>query len=228
MQPPPSGIHTIRPTERARHPLDRLASKIVPRFTDLGGPGTVMSPLILVGAISVAAAAGMQPMVGAAFAGQTSGVGGSMQSWLWLLAALSPVLALAKALILGAAAWAVLVLVSEGARLLVVASAFLYGEVILALQGVWMAAVLHVRGVGDVSEPLDLRVASGIAEFMGDAHPALLALTQGTSVFHLAWMTFLTLALASAAKTTRVRGFAAAWTAWSLVTAIGVLRALFS
>jgi hypothetical protein len=228
MQTAPPGIHGIPVTERTRHPLDRLTSKVAPRLTDLGGPGTVISPLILVGALSVAAAAGMQPMVAAAFAGQPSGVGSSMQSWLWLLAALSPVLALAKALILGAAAWAVLVLVAEGACFRVVTSAFLYGEVILALQGVWMAAVLQVRGVGDVSEPLDLRVASGIAELMGDAHPALLALTQGASVFHLAWMTFLALALASAAKTTRVRGFAAAWTAWSLVTAIGVIRALFT
>jgi hypothetical protein len=122
----------------------------------------------------------------------------------------------------------VLILVAEGARFRVVTSAFLYGEVILALQGVWIAAVLHARGVGHVSEPLDLRVVSGIAELLGDAHPALLALTQGASVFHLAWITFLALALASAAKTTRVRGFAAAWTAWSLITAIGVFRALFS
>lgn len=224
----PPGIRTTRPTERARHPLDRLAGKIVPRFTDLGGPGTVVSPLILVGALSLAAAAAMQPMVRAAFAGQPSGIGSSMQSWLWLLAALSPVLALVKALILGAAAWAVLVLVAEGAGFLVVMSAFLYGEVILALQGIWMAVVLHVRGVGVVSDPTDLRVVSGLAELMGDAHPALLALTQGASVFHLAWMTFLALALASGAATTKSRGFAAAGTAWSLVTAIGVFRALLS
>jgi hypothetical protein len=205
-----------------------VAGKIAPRFTDLGGPGTVMSPLILVGALSVAAAAAMHPMVRAAFAGQPSGVGTGMQSWLWLLAVLSPALALAKALTLGAAAWAVLVLTAEGARFRVVTSAFLYGEVILALQGVWMAAVLHVRGVGSVAEPLDLRVASGIADFMGDVHPALMALCQGSSVFHLAWMTFLTLALAFAARTTKVRGFVAACTAWSLMTGIGVIRALLS
>ncbi len=228
MQPVPSGTQSIHHTPAPRHPLDRLASKIVPRFTDLGGPGTVISPLILVGVLSLAAAAGMQPMVGAAFADQPSGVGSSMQSWLWLLAALSPVLALAKALILSAAAWAVLVLLAEGARFPVVTSALLYGEVILALQGVWMAAVLHLRGVGDVSEPLDLRVVSGIAELIGDAHPALLAVSQGASVFHLAWLTFLALALANAAKTTWVRGFAAALTAWSLITTIGVSRALAS
>ena len=228
MQKAPSGIHVIRPSQRVPHPLDRITGRIAPRFSDLGGPGTVMSPLILVGALSVAAAAGMHPMVRAAFAGQPPGVGTGMQSWLWLLAVLSPALALAKALILGAAAWAVLVLTAEGARLRVVTSAFLYGEVILALQGVWMAAVLHVRGVGSVAEPLDLRVASGIAEFIGNAHPALLALSQGASVFHLAWVTFLTLALASAAGTTKVRGFAAAGTAWSLMTGIGVVRALFS
>jgi hypothetical protein len=184
--------------------------------------------MILVGVLSVAAAAGMQPMVGAAFSGGPSGVGTGMQSWLWLLAALSPVLALAKAAVLGAAAWAVLVLVGEGARFLVVASAFLYGEVILALQGVWIAAVLHARGVGSVSGPIDLRVFSGIAELLGDVHPALIALTQGASIFHLAWITFLSLALASAATTTRTRGFAAALTAWSLATAAGAIRALFS
>ncbi len=228
MQHVPSRSHTIRNPRGAPHPLDRIVGRVVPRFTDLGGPGTVTSPLILVGVLSVVSAAGMHPMVGAAFAGQPSGVGAGLQSWLWLLAAASPLVALAKALILGGAAWAVLILVAEGAGFIAVASAVLYGEVILALQGVWIAAALQARGSGSLSEPSDLRVVTGLGELIGNPHPALLALAQGTSVFHLAWIVFLSLALASVGCTTRVRGFAAALMAWTLVTGMGVMRALLA
>ena len=47
--------------------LDRIARLVLPRLPDLGGPGTFLAPVVLVGIFSLLGAVGMDPMVEAAF-----------------------------------------------------------------------------------------------------------------------------------------------------------------
>jgi hypothetical protein len=221
--------HQVDPprlVRRLARGLARAAQWVLPRFSELGGPGTCLAPVILTGAVSIWSATLLHPVVASAYAAEPAGVASGMLTWIWLLAGLSPLLAFAKAGVLGSAGWGMLVLAGGRPRFLPVLSALLYGEVILALQGAWVAGVLQLRGVGSFSSPGDLRVVTGLAELLQGGPPALMALGQGLSFFHLAWLVFLSMAFAHVAKTSRRAGFAAAALVWVFLVGLGVLHAL--
>lgn len=204
--------------------LDRLASLIVPRLSDLGGPGTLLTPVLLVSLLSLLALAGIDPVLGSVGDGGEP-VAAAMRAPLRLLALLAPIIATVKGVVLGGVAWAVLVLVGAMPRFRAVVSAVLYGEALLAVQGVWIGFVLQMRaGDGTLTRP-DLLVPSGLDALGLPSSPAVAALVQGLSVFHLAWILVLGVAFAHAASTTRPKGAVAALAVWCLVVGLGVLRA---
>jgi hypothetical protein len=208
--------------------FDHVSAWALPRFSELGGPGTCVAPIVLTGAVSVWTATVLHPLVASAYADDPGGIAAGIQSLIWLLAVLSPLLALAKAGVLGTAGWGVLVLAGGRPRFLPLVSALLYGEVILALQGAWVAFVLRLRGTGSISRPADLKVVTGPAELLPDGPPALMALAQGLSVFHVAWLVFLTLAFAYLARTSKMAGLAAAASVGMFFVGFGVLRAVLA
>lgn len=205
--------------------LDRTARLVLPRLSDLGGPGTLLAPLVLVAIFSLLGAVGMDPMVEAAFRNGSPGAGVTLRTWIWLLGVLSPVFAMVKGLVLGGAAWSVLVLLGGAPAFRAVVSAVLYGEALLSLQGLWISFVLHLRGVASMAEPSDLRVVTGLDVLADASSPVSVALAQGLSVFHVAWVVVLCLAFAHAAGTTRIRSSVAAAAVWCLVVGAAVLRA---
>jgi len=202
--------------------LDRLASRVVPPLSDLGGPGTLLTPVLLVSLLSLLALAGIDPVLGSVGGG---GPGAAATRFsVRLLAILAPIVAVAKGVVLGGVAWAVLVLVGAMPRFRSVVSAVLYGEAVLALQGVWIGFVLQLRAArGTLMRP-DLHVPSGLDAWGVPSSPAVAALVQGLSVFHLAWIVVLGLAFTHAAATTRSNGLVAALAVWCLVVGLGVLR----
>lgn len=204
--------------------LDRLATLVVPRLSDLGGPGTLLTPVLLVSMLSLLALAGIDPVLGSA-AGSGEPVAAAMRSSVRMLAVLAPIVAMVKGVVLGGVAWAVLVLVDTTPRFRAVVSAVLYGEVVLACQGVWIGFVLQLRAAGGILSRTDLHVPSGLDAFGAPSSPAVGALVQGLSVFHVAWVLVLALAFVHAAATTRPRGAVAALVVWGLVVGLGVLRA---
>ncbi len=204
--------------------MDRIASLVLPRISDLGAPGTLLAPVVIVSLLSLLALAGLEPVLGAA-AGQGEAVASVMRSSVRLLALLAPVFTMIRGGALSCVAWAVLVLIGAAPRFRCVASAVLYGEAVLALQGLWISLVLQVRAAGGTLSRHQLHVASGLDGLGVPSSPAVAALVQGLSVFHLVWLLLLCLAFAHAATTTRLRGAVAALAVWSLVVGLTVLRA---
>lgn len=152
------------------------------------GPGLWLVLTVLLG-VSLLTAGLMQPLVGPAYAAETPELAGTIRTGLWLAGALGPVLAVAKAGVLGGVAWAVLVLGGREARYRRLFRALVLAELILVAQGLWVAGVLHV--LGGVSSPLDLRVGTGLDVLFPDPSTSLGALATVVTPFHAAWVAFL-------------------------------------
>lgn len=210
--------------DRPRGILDRIAYRVLPPLETLGEPGTILTPLVLVLVSSLLTAAAMQA-VGGGVPGGSALPPASVRPWLWVLTALTPLFALLRGGLLALVGWAVLVLLGAAPRMRAVLSALLYGEAILALHGPALVLTLLVQG-GVRQGPVP--VATGLDLFVDPSHPVLLAVARGITPFHLAWLAFLALALASCARVSRSRGLAAGTALWLLVVGLGVLQALLA
>lgn len=209
------------PDPRPAGLLDRTADLVAPRLSSLGEEGTLVAPLILVLAVSLATAGATRMWAwDLAFEESTSA---SMSTVLWVVAALSPVVALVKGGLLALAAWSVLILLGAPGRMRAILSAVLYGEAILALQGPVLLLTLLLQG-GAREDGLAL--PTGLDVLVQPGHPVLLAFAHGVTPVHLAWVAFLATALATGARCTWLRGFVAAAFLWVLTTGLGVLQAL--
>lgn len=199
--------------------VDTVARLLAPPMHTLGRRGTVLTPLVLVFVLSVVSTAVLQ-----SFVVKAGSQGAGLGALLWSFAVLSPVLALMKGLFLGLAAWALLVLLGAGTRAVPILSALLYGEAILALQNVWIAAVVLVRGRFDPTLPVPV----GLDAIVGPAHPLLLGLARGVTPFHAAWLLFLTFALTSPHGLPRWKGAVTALALWSVSAGLVISRVLLS
>lgn len=141
--------------------------------------------------VSAVTAVAMRPLVATAYAGEGPELRGTVLAGIWVLAAVAPVAALAKGAALAGVAWAVLVLGGGDPRFRPLVSTLVAGELILAAQGLWVAALLHLRGLGALHTPADLGVATGLDLIFPDPGRPLGALASMVTPFHLAWMGFL-------------------------------------
>jgi len=153
---------------------------------------------------------------------------GRLQALLWLVALATPVTAAAKGAMLGGIAWAVLVLLGAAAPFLATVSALLYGEVILAFQGIWMAATLLVIGGVGLDSAGIMGVSAGLDSIIPDRFAVLDAIGRGVTPFHVAWAFFLVVTLSALARTTRLRAGVAVAAVWCGLVGVGALRALLS
>ena len=166
------------------------------------------------------------PLLPGAYGGQAPEVLQGVRTWLWVLVAVSPILGLAKGLALTGMAWSLLLLLGAEARFRALLSLTLFGELILSTQGLWIACVLRLRGVGGTAAPEDLRVFTGLDIILDDPSSSLGALASAVTPFHAAWFLFLAWGFSSLSRAGRVRGAAAALLCWGLAAGTGVLRAL--
>ncbi len=212
------------------HPSGRrgVIRYLAPSFSDMGRWWTLAAPLALLSLLALATAAGLSPVLRDAVLARTPENAGRMQALLWVVALATPLTAGAKAAVLGGVAWAVLVLLGAAPRLRATVSAILYGEVILALQGIWMVATLLVIG-GVGLHPVDLTgVSAGLDSVIPDRFVVLDAIGKGVTPFHVAWAFFLVVALSALARTSRLRAGVTVAVLWGGVVGVGVLRALWS
>ena len=206
------------PGERALH----WAGLLVPGFAEIARHRPVVAPLVLVAVLSAAAAFSIQPVAAWAASGETAG---GLAVLFWVSGLLAPVVSGLKGLILGVLAWSVLVLAGRERGLRLLVSAFLYGEAVLALHGVAMVSVLHLRGPGGVTGPEDLYVPMGLEGLAPADAPVLQALARGATVFHGAWALFLVLALVRSARLSPSTAALVAAGAWALLLLVTALRA---
>jgi hypothetical protein len=185
----------------------------------------ILPPTLMTAFLAVVTVAGTVPLVHATYAGRPE-VLLATTTGLWTMAVLSPLAALLKGAALGGVAWSVMVLTGVQVRYRALASGVIYGQVILGLQGAWITALLWMRGLGGLHQPSDLILPTGLDALVSDPSSALGAMARGVTPFYCAWFLFLTVVFARAARRGWWRGAVAALGVWTLITGLGVARAL--
>jgi hypothetical protein len=198
----------------------------MPSFDPDGACAPVAFPLLVFAGITMLSVLVTAPLLPGAWAGQAPEVIRGVRTGLWVLVAVSPILGLARGLALTAMAWSLLLLLGAEARYRALLSVTLFGELILSTQGLWIACVLRMRGVGGTAAPEDLRVFTGLDILLDDPSSPLGALASAVTPFHAAWAVFLAWGFSSLSRGGRVRGAAAAALCWGLAAGTGILRAL--
>ncbi len=206
---------------------DQLAL-LVPSLEDMRTHEPLLAPILLTTLLNVAATFALVPAFDAALAQQPAGTRHAIEVWLWAAALGSPLLLVLKGLVFAGIVWAIAVLVGEGARLRPIMSTFLYGEGILATAAVYVALRLHLRGLERITSPASLRVPTGLDAVLRPDSPAVLALVQTLTVFHLAWFAFMVVMLRRVAGCSRASAFLGAGAAWAALILVAVLRTAFA
>lgn len=181
--------------------------------------------LLAITVVSAATALAMIPLAEAAYREQPAALTATVRTGLIIAAGAAPLLAIVRGSILGGIAWAVLVLWGSDPAYRRSWAILLAGELILAVQGAWMAIVLHLRSAAAISSPGDLEVTTGLNLFFPDPTTPVGALAQSVTPFHLAWFLFLAWRLAALAEGRWERGVAAALACWLPVPLMSLLRA---
>lgn len=196
--------------------LDRLARQALPPLDELGGPGTILSPIVLVTLLSFCTAVVVGPTLT-----RMSG-GSNMAGWMWLLVLAAPPVTLLKGAVLAGVAWSVLVLADRGVSFRTTFSAMLYGELVLALQGPALAVLARVSG----GLPRSPGLLAGPVQWVPHGEPVLTALAGGLSPFHVAWWAFVAVALNRRAELSRGGAAVLASLLWLVLLSPAAVQAL--
>lgn len=181
--------------ERIIAMLKHFLSMLIPSMDDIREHRPIVPPLVAGWVFSLAAAYSMRPLVWASMEGQEPEVVRGVVFLLGVVGLVAPLVHLLKAGLLTILGWAVLVLTNSERRMRPILSVLLYGEAILAAQGVLLALYLHLSTGGSVASPAELQVFPGLAAFVPATRPLLLAIAQAFSIGHLFWFAFLVMAL---------------------------------
>ena len=185
-----------------------------------------LGSLTAIAVINVVSAWLIRPFANAALADDSSAAQGVAFAF-WLSGALSPLVALVQALLLGAAAWAMLTLGGTLVRFGRLLTVLLAGQVLLSLDNLFIAAVLLVRGIAAVTKPADLWVPQGLDIFFSVGSPVAQAIAGNVTLFHVAWFAFLVAALPHTIGVSRRAAIAVGIATWDGMLAVAVARALW-
>lgn len=175
--------------------LKHFLNMLIPSLDGIREHRPIVPPLVVGWVFSLVAAYSMRPLVWTAMEGQDPEVARGMIFLLGVVALVAPLIHLVKASLLTTVGWAVLVLTNSERRIRPILSVLLYGEAILAAQGVLIALYLHLTTGGSVASPADLQVFPGLAAFVPATSPVLVAIAQVFSIGHVCWFAFLVMAL---------------------------------
>jgi hypothetical protein len=203
----------------------RLSRGLHPTFELLRVDPPVVAPALMVGVLSLGTVAATMPLVRVAYLGRPELLA-TVATGLWLLAGLSPVIALTKCLFMGGVAWSFVVLSGADVRFRSLVSTLLYAQLFLVLQGTWITTLLWVRGSHHLGAPADLVLPTGLDLWFPDPTTVPGALAHGVTPFHLAWLVFCAVVIGKLAGGPRWRGILTAVSLWTLLAAFGVIRAV--
>ena len=185
-----------------------------------------LTSLTAIAVVNVVSAWLIRPFVAAALAHDASAARGVAFA-LWLSGALSPLVAVVQALLLGAVAWALLTLGGAFVRFRQLLTVLLAGQVLLSLDSLFIAAVLLVRGSAAITTPADLWVPQGLDIFIAVESPMAQAIAGNVTLFHGAWLAFLIATLPRATGVSRRAAAAVGIAVWDGMLAVAVARALW-
>lgn len=207
--------------------MNRVLRELRPNGDLLRTRAPLLAPALAVGAVTALSVAAMTPLMWIAYAGRPELLP-TVTYGVWAVTLFSPLGALVKAAALGGVAWAVLVLVDIEARYRSLVSTIVYAQIVLALQGVWIVALLWLRGRSHLQTPGDLMLSTGLDAFVHDPASPLGALARGVGPFHMAWVVVLVVGFAAVGRASWKRTSVAAAAVWTIAVAITVVRAALS
>lgn len=199
---------------------------MIPRLGDIRDREPLLPPVVAAWIVSAGALLSLRPVfVGGASGGDAAAA--TMEVFFWALLALTPLIALVKAGLLAAGAWSVLAFGGVTARARQLLSVFLYGEAIMALRGVFAAVYTHVSLARGVARDA-LGSPVGLAGLVSPDQIALAAALQSVSLAHVAWATFIALALRETLDVSLRRSAVLAAGLWVAVAGASALRAVLT
>lgn len=201
----------------------RFAGLLVPGTSEIRQHRPILAPLATAWLLSMASAYALRPFVVAALPGEQARYA---EILVWLGAVAGPFLNGIKALVFAALAWAVLVLTNIDRPVRPIFSLLLYGEAVLAAQGIVMAVFLRVATDGTISSPEELQTGLGLAALIPATRPALAAAAQNLTVLHLAWFLFLCTGFRRVVELGPWLSAGLAATYWVLLVGLGLARFL--
>lgn len=166
----------------------RFAGLLVPGMNEIRQHRPVLAPLAGAWLFSFASAYALRTFVVAAMPADQAQYAEPLV-WLWAVA--GPLLNGLKALLFAASAWGILVLANADRPVRAIFSVLLYGEAILAAQGIVIALFLRLASDGPAPSPQDLQAGFGLAALVPATRPALAAAAQNVTLLHAAWFFFL-------------------------------------
>ena len=197
---------------------------LVPSLDDIREHQPVVPPLVIGWVFVLISTVSLRPLMLSSLSGDQAALAQGMEVLMWLLALAAPLIQLLKAGVFAALGWAVLVLANSSRRIRPIFSVLLYGEAILAAQGVLLALFLHYTTGGSVASPDELQVSLGLAAFVPASQPFLYAVAQGLSVVHLLWFAFLVMALGRCDGPERRPSLALACFFWGVTLSLAAAR----
>jgi hypothetical protein len=205
--------------------LGRLARGLHPTWELLRVRPPVVTPALLVGGLSLGTVAATIPLVRVAYAGRPELLG-TVEAGLWLMAGLSPLVALLKGAFMGGLAWSSMVLSGADVRFRSLVSTLLYAQLFLVMQGTWMTILLWAHGADRIRSPADMLLPTGLDLLFPDPTTVIGAVAHDVTPFHLAWFVFCAVVIGKLARGSRWRGVLAALSLWALLVGFGVVRAV--
>ncbi len=205
--------------------LGNYMALVFPSFDTLSERSPTVPPLVVGWALSLLAMAWTGPIVAAAFSGSELDVVKGFQKWLWIGALFAPALILAKTAVLSAVVWALLTLVGADTRFRRILSYTLYGEGILLVHAVALAAFLNY--VQTVQSPVDLASPFTLSAFFSETGIVLQTLAQAISVFHILWIVFMWGCFRKAEHLTRLSSAFAVFCMVGCILGAALVRGLF-
>ena len=173
---------------RCRVAVTRFFGHLVPSMDDIRTHRPILAPVVAGWLLAFASAWSLWPFMTRALPPEQAEAVGTL---FWGSAVLAPFLMLAKAGVLAVVGWALLILANSERRLRSLYSVLLYGEAILAAQGVFAAILLRATTGGAVRSPEELKAALGLAALVPASSPVLQAAASGFTLMHAAWFAFL-------------------------------------
>ena len=166
----------------------RFAGLLVPGMNEIRRHRPVLPPLIAAWFFSFASAYAMRTYVVMAMPVEQAQYA---EALVWLGAMVGPLLNGLKALLLAAFAWGILVLANADRSIRSIFSVLLYGEAILAAQGIVIALFLRLATDGSAPSLQDLQTSLGLAALVPTTRPVLAAAAQNATLLHATWFAFL-------------------------------------
>lgn len=218
--------HKTRKMTGTKAKVRTFLSLIVPGFDEIAEHRPIVTPIVVGWAVAAASMLAFRSHLLAALPANENGIGGQViEALFWTYVIFAPVFMLLKSSLLALVGWALLSLAGIEAKVRSIISVLLYGEILLATNGLLHAIFLGLTGSSVVStsgQPVFL----GISAFLDRTSVLQMSVATHFTLLHLVWFAFLVVALRRVLRLGRLGAVTLAALFWLAPASITAIRSL--